>query len=208
MKLNLNIAFCMLLALPLFFTSCSKTGPAGATGPAGPQGPAGAAGAAGTAGATGAQGAPGTANVIYSAWLDVTFQPGDTATNRTTGKLDTLNYNAFIPAPQLVDSILNKGSIKVYWNAGSETDTSGSFVVALPFNDLLLSGILTNTYFSNKTISLVSNADLSTYTQNGNKYFQFRYVLIPGGTAAGRNPKGAINWNNYAEVKKYLGLKD
>lgn len=206
MKFNFSTSLYLLLALPLFFASCSKTGPTGPAGAQGPAGPTGAAGAAGTAGTQGTQGNPGTANVIYSAWLDVAFQP-DTATNPTTGKLDTLNYSAFIPAPQLVDSILNKGAIKVYWNAGSETDTSGSFVVALPFNDLLLSGILTNIYFSNNTISLVSNADLTTYTQNGNKYSQFRYVLIPGGTAAGRKPNG-VNWNNYAEVKKYLGLKD
>lgn len=205
MKFTFKTPFYLLVALPLFFASCTKEGPAG---PAGPQGPAGPTGAAGAAGAQGAQGEPGTANVIYSAWLDVAYQPGDTATNPTTGKLDTLNYRALIPAPQLVDSILNTGSIKVYWNAGSETDTSGSFVVALPFNDLLVSGILTNVYFSNGAISLVSNADLTTYTENGNRYSQFRYVLIPGGTAAGRNAKGTINWNNYAQVKKYLGLKD
>lgn len=206
MKFNLfRTSYCLLLALPLFFASCSKEGPAGPQGPAGPAGPTGAAGAAGT---QGAQGNPGTANVIYSNWLDVGFR-ADTATNTTTGRLDTLGYSATIPALQLVDSILDKGDIKVYWNAGSETDTSGSFVLALPFNDLLVSGILTNVYFSRNTISLYANADLSTYTENGNRYSQFRYILIPGGTAAGRKPNGSVvNWNNYAEVKQYLGMKD
>jgi hypothetical protein len=122
--------------------------------------------------------------------------------------LDTLAYDANIPAPQLVDSILNGGEIKVYWNAGSAADTSGSFVVALPFNDLLISGIFTNVYFSRNTISLVSNSDLTTYTKTGGKFSQFRYIIIPGGVAAGRKPTGTVDWNNYAQVKKYLGLKD
>ena len=34
----------------------------------------------------------------------------------------------------------------------------------------------------------------------------FRYILIPGGTTA-RTAK-IIDWNNYAAVKAYLGLKD
>lgn len=202
MKFNFKVSFYLLLAVPLFLASCSKEGPAGAQGPAGPAGPTGAAGAAG---AQGAPGEPGSANVIYSAWLDVTFGT-DTASSATG--LDTLGWFSDIPAPQLVDSILNSAEIKVYWNAGSSTDTSTSLIVALPFNDFLISGILTNVYFSSNTISLYSNADLSTYTQNGNKYSQFRYILIPGGTAAGRKPTAGVNWNNYAEVKKYLGLKD
>ena len=39
---------------------------------------------------------------------------------------------------------------------------------------------------------------------NGNQVFQYRYILIPGGKAA----RSAIDWNNYAAVKKYLNLKD
>lgn len=205
MKFNFSTSLYLLLALPLFFSSCSKTGPTGPAGAQGPAGPTGAAGAAGTAGATGAQGNTGTANVIYSNWLDVAFQ-ADTATNPTTGVLDTLGYSAGIPAPQLVDSILNKGEVKVYLNLyNSDTAT----IVALPFTTSLR-GILINPYFSNGLISLGANADASTYLdpRDGKKYLQYRYVLIPGGTAAGRNPKGTINWNNYAEVKKYLGLKD
>ncbi|MEJ7680561.1 MAG: hypothetical protein WKG06_22450 [Segetibacter sp.] len=69
------------------------------------------------------------------------------------------------------------------------------------------SGVLINPLFSTGLISLSSNVDASTVTENGKKYLQYRYVLIPGGTAAGRKPNG-INWNNYEEVKKYLGLKD
>lgn len=193
MKFTFKTPFYLFLALPLFFASCTKEGPAG---PAGPQGPAGPTGTAGAAGAQGAQGEPGTANVIYSAWLDVTFEGTD-----TTG------WFADIPAPQLSDSILNTGTMKVYANFGSDSANS-QFIVTLPVTTELFTGVTMQPYFSNQLISLVSTANLSTVTDNGYKYFQYRYVLIPGGTAAARNAKGTVNWNNYAEVKKYLGLKD
>lgn len=192
MKFNFSTPFYLLLAVPLFFASCAKEGPAG---PEGPQGPAGPTGAAGVAGAQGAQGEPGTANVIYSAWLDVTYQGTD-----STG------WVAEIPAPQLVDSILNSGTMKVYLNAGSDSANS-QFIVPLPIYDLFVVSALVNPYFSNQSITLVSTANLSTVTDNGNRYQQYRYILIPGGTAAGRNTKG-VDWNDYKQVKQYLGLKD
>src|SRR5215217_3270814 len=64
------------LIVVTFFVACQK----GDTGPAGPAGPAGAAGANGAngpQGPAGPQGDPGTANVIYSDWLDVTFEGSD-----------------------------------------------------------------------------------------------------------------------------------
>ncbi len=205
MKFNFSTSLYLLLALPLFFSSCSKDGPTGPAGPQGPAGPTGAAGAAGTAGTAGAQGAPGTANVIYSNWLDVAYQ-ADTATNPTTGKIDTFSYSAVIPAPQLVDSILNKGEIKVYFNAGS--DSAGSQAIfPLPIYEAFYFGIIINTFYAPQSITLTATGNASSFTNNGNHYFQYRYILIPGGTAAGRKPNG-VNWNNYAEVKKYLGLKD
>lgn len=201
MKFTFKTPFYLLLALPLFFASCTKEGPAG---PAGPQGPAGPTGAAGAAGAQGAQGEPGAANVIYSDWLDVTFSP---QTDTTGGRLDTLGWSAEIPAPQLVDSILNKGVVKVYLNLGN-SDSASAVVVALPF--ITSDGALINPFYFPGTIALDANIDASTYTDpsDSKKYLQYRYILIPGGTAAGRKPNVGIHWDNYAEVKKYLGLKD
>lgn len=200
MKFNLfRTSYCLLLALPLLIVSCTKEGPTGPAGPAGAQGPAGPAGAAGAPGAPGTKGDPGTANVIYSDWLDVTFEGSD-----TTG------WFADIPAPQLVDSILNRGEIKVYANFGSDS-ANNQAVVALPitYELLVTGGAIVHPYFQNQLITILSTVNLSTVTDNGNKYFQFRYILIPGGTAAGRKPNGTVvNWNNYAEVKQYLGLKD
>src|SRR5436305_11781768 len=118
----------LILATALAIASCSK-GPKGDTGPAGPQGPAGAAGAAGSPGATGAT---GTANVIYSNWLNVKF----------TGT-DTTGWFANITATQLVDSIVNKGDIKVFLNVGSDS-ADNQLVFPLPITDILITGAIIN----------------------------------------------------------------
>lgn len=200
MKHKLAPFYCtVIFAIAILFTSCTKEGPAGATGPAGPAGPTGAAGAPGVPGAPGtpgAPGAPGTANVVYSAWLNVTFKGAD-----STG------WEAEVPAPQLVDSILNRGEIKVYCNLGSDS-TNAKFVVPLPMFDLFLFGRLVtmNPYFSNQAITLISNVNLSSQKIRNFNYLQYRYILIPGGKAA-RLASG-INWDKYDEVKKYLRLND
>lgn len=194
----------LLLVLTIFFTSCTKEGPIGPAGAAGPAGPAGPAGAAGPAGLPGAPGAPGTANVIYSAWLDVQF---GLMVDTTGGKKDTIGTIATIPAPLLVDSILSKGEIKVYLNLGSAATPN---VVPLPYFDPLYfrpRSLIINPDFSIGSIGLSSNLNASTFTNNGVKYFQYRYILIPGGKAAGRYANG-IDWNDYTQVKKYLRLKD
>ena len=197
MKLKIfAIPYCLVIAALLIFSSCKK----GDTGPAGPAGPAGAQGPAGAAGLPGAAGPAGTANVIYSEWLDVTFDGSD-----TTG------WAAEIDAPKLVDSILNKGEIKVFWNIGSDS-TGSQFITPLPITDFFLSStdiVTVSTFFSPQSILILSNLDLSSFVDNGNNYFQFRYVLIPGGTAGRTAPGGkTIDWNNYKEVQAYLGLKD
>lgn len=169
---------------------CSKdgdAGPAGAAGPAGPAGPAGAAGVPGT------QGAPGTANVIYSAWIDTAnFRPD---TIMTGPVIDTVGFFANISAPKLDLDMLNKGEIKVYVNLGSDDDP---VVFPLPFNG----SVFMDPVFFLNGIQIYSNIDLTGLVP-------FRYVLIPGGTAARAAAGGkTVDWNNYKEVQQYLGLKD
>ncbi len=194
-KLTLQIATVVLLAVTVTISSCSKEGPMGATGPQGPTGPAGAQGASGP------QGEPGTANVIYSEWLDVTFEP---ATDNNSG--DTVIWFAEIPAPQLDVAMLTNGEIKVYFNGGAPDDPA---VFPLPlFDAYALTGVQNiNVYFTNGFITLYSTDDASTFTDQGVKVWQYRYILIPGETAAGRK-KATIDWNDYNAVKKYLNLKD
>lgn len=185
MRKNLRLLlYISSVVLAIGVVSCSKegpTGPAGATGPAGPQGPGGAQGPAGQ---------PGTANVIYSDWIDTTTWNADTVHNGAT--IDTLGFFADIDVPALDTNILNHGEIKVYVNVS--TDPTFPIVFPVPFNN---GSVFIDPIFAPNIIELSSNSDLTG--------LPFRYILIPGGTHA-RTAK--INWNNYNEVKAYLGLKD
>lgn len=175
----------LLLTVILVFSYCSKDPEAGPQGPAGPAGPAGPVGPQGPKGDT------GVANVIYSNWLDVSYQE-DTDNPGT--------WLAQINAPKLTNDIINKGEIKVYWNLGSAADP---LVVPIPYFD---GGTIINPLYDVGAIYLLTNAgDVGTATSGGVKFQQYRYILIPG-VVPGR--MATVNWNNYEEVKKYLGLKD
>jgi hypothetical protein len=197
MKSRYDFLYIFFLASVLLMASCTKEGAVGPEGPAGPQGANGANGAPGATGATGATGASGTANIIYSAWIDVAYDPANA---------DSSIWIAEITAPKLVDSIVNKGAIKVYLNIGSDS-TNNQFVTPLPVYEPFLVGAIINPYFSRQAITLIASGDVGSYTVRGYHYFQYRYVLIPGGTPSGRGVK-TVNWNDYNEVKAYLGLTD
>ena len=191
----------LFLAVIVFFSYCGKDG---ATGPAGPTGPAGTAGPAGTPGTQGPQGPKGdtgTANVIYSAWLDVKYSP-DTV-HLPGGVIDTGGYFANVTAAKLTNAILNTGEIKVYINVGTPTQ---QVVLPLPYFDIYTSVNINPAFFLQR-IQLYSNADISSFTDGtGAKRYQYRYVLIPGAVPGQKAPK--VNWNNYDEVKSYLGLSN
>lgn len=178
----------LLLSAALLVAACKK----GDTGPAGEKGEKGDPGATGTTGATGKT---GTANVIYSAWQDVTFSLVDSFTAVGT-----------ITAPKIVDSIIQKGEVKVFWNVNT---ASSPTIVALPYHDngvvFGISDLANIPLIKAGTISLYSNYNLSSRTnQSGEKVFQYRYLIIPGGVSA----RSAVNWNDYNQVKSYLGLND
>ena len=179
----------VVLFIALSVTACKK----GDTGPAGEKGDKGDAGAAGPAGATGKT---GTANIIYSPWTDVTFNAVDTS------------FEASIDAPKIVDSIIQKGEVKVYWNINT---ASAPAIVSLPYQDNgLIFGakdffafpiIQSGTIFIESTYNICTRPS----TQDPNdKVWQFRYIIIPGGVGA----RSAVNWNDYKQVQSYLGLKD
>jgi hypothetical protein len=176
-----------LLAASLLIGACKKGDP----GPQGEKGDKGDAGATGATGATGSKGEAGTANVLYSDWLDVGFAQDPNGVFFTQ-----------IEEDKLTEDILSKGEIKVYINAGTVAE---KVVFALP----LLSGTLQITpVYAPGVIELDATKNVSTVvnTQTGEKSRQYRYVLIPGGAHVRMNKQ--INWNNYEEVKTYLGLKD
>ena len=184
---SLHHLFYYMLAVALMTTACKK----GDDGPKGEKGDKGDAGAQGTPGSKGDKGDPGTANVSYSAWLDLAF-----AKDSASG-----DFFAQIKEAKVTDNLLSTGEIKVFVNLG----TPATKVVApLPFVDVV-DGVQINPLFAVGIIQIGANGNASTVVdQNGNKRRQYRYVLIPGGTAVRRN----VNWNNYEEVKALLGLKD
>lgn len=185
-QMSCGISYALVLSVVFALASCSKDGDPGPAGPAGPGGPAGPAGPQGPKGDT------GTANVIYSGWLDVAYQKA----------ADSVTWIAEVDAPKLSNDILSKGEVKAYVNLG----TAAQPVIApLPYFD---GDYIINVRLVEETIALISNANLSTITDEdtGEKYQQVRYVLIPGGTAA-RQAAG-IDWNDYQQVKKHLNLKD
>lgn len=198
MKLkSLFPAAMLLMATSFLVASCGKDGSQGPAGPAGAQGPAGTNGTNGT---NGAKGDPGTANVIYSAWTDVSFLPDTLHTSG--GGIDTIGYYANIDAPKLTQDILTSGDMHVYVNINTADDPT---VVPLPYADE--TGVVIRYVAFLNTFQIYSNIDPSTVQDNaGVKYQQYRYVLVPGGTAA--RVKNAVDWSNYAAVKAYLGLKN
>ena len=185
MKKAINIILYTLCVTTMFFLVSCEKGEDGAQGPAGPAGAPGPAGPAGPA---------GTANVIYSNWIDTAdFLP---ITTTSGGITDTLGYFGDISAPKLTQDIFDKGEIKVYVKAGTNTpDPADDVVFPIPYNDGL---IFIDPVYAVGLIELTSNAELDDVP--------FRYILIPGGEAA-RSPK-SIDWNDYKQVQQYLGLKD
>lgn len=185
--------YALLLCGICFFGACSKDGEAG------PKGDTGAAGPAGPKGDAGENG-PG---IIYSDWLDVDFEAvKEESDENDNGKLDTLFFGAGIEAAKLTDEILSTGDVKVFVNLGSSDEKE---IVALPYNVPFYGATITPS-FSEQLITLIASAPASTFEEDGAKYLQYRYVLIPGSEEA-RKAAG-IDWNNYKEVKAYLKLKD
>ena len=94
--------------------------------------------------------------------------------------------------------------MKVYMHWGTQAAPD---VAPLPILDPFFTGVIINPEFLLQKIDLYSNFDASTFTDSGQKYLQYRYILIPG-SVAGRLSKPAVDWNNYNAVKEYLGLTD
>lgn len=181
-QLGLHYFFYYLLAAALMLGACKK-------GDTGPQGEKGDTGAAGPAGSKGDQ---GTANVLYSNWLDLAYTA------------DAVNggFYADISAPKITDDLLSTGEIKVFVNLGTSKD---KVITVLPFSHGTTQ--ITPLFFTGG-IQLDATVDASTAIDrtSGLKVNQYRYMLIPGGATL-RMEKN-IDWNNYEEVKAYLGLKD
>lgn len=182
------LSLLLLVAWGTLFVGCE--GPQGPEGPAGPAGPTGPQGVSGVAGATGPQGASGvagpqgpagTANVIYSPWAPVNFTGSGTL------------YVGTITAPQLTQTILDRGDIRVYWQESGR-------VITLPYSE-----VIGGTTYTVHQRLYVGRIELRASYPLGSQ--QMRYVLIPGGVPTGGR-LATINWDDYNEVKQVLNLPD
>lgn len=194
-KMPFTLSSGVLLAVILMFSYCSKDGD---TGPVGPAGPSGTPGPAGGPGAQGPKGDTGTANVIYSAWLDVAY---GLFVDSSSIPFDSI-YVATVPAPKLSNAILTSGEIKMYINLNSSAQPE---IFPIPFFNVF-TGLSISPLFYLQNIELVSNANVGTLTSGGVKFQQYRYILIPGTVPGQKRPN--VDWNNYSEVQKYLGISN
>lgn len=185
---SLHHFFYYMLAVALTVTACKKGDP----GPQGEKGDKGDPGATGAPGATGTKGDPGTANVMYSDWIDLAY-----SLDQASGI-----YFTQIDETRLTDEMLTTGEVKVYINLGSAAEKA---VAALPYRS---GNAQITPFFLDQLIEIHSTVNASTATDptTGVKFRQYRYVIIPGGVNIRAEKK--VDWNNYAEVKAYLGLKD
>lgn len=217
-----SVAIASLFLSVLLFSACKKgdtgaVGPQGIQGPSGPQGsqgiigpsgPVGATGATGITGATGAIGATGAAgslaNVVYSSWQTITNW-GDT-TGLYAGGLNTggaAGRRGFVATNSVTPLVMNQGVVVSFFK-----QTLAASVSSLP---TVLSG--TAVYWSitldqalspGRVTYFASRPELGTWTVAENARFQnsqFRYVIIPGGTAGGRFTSGPAAGYTFSQIK-------
>lgn len=178
---------CYLTLSVLLLVACSKDGDQGPVGPQGPQGVQGESGPAGSDGQDGADGvdgvdgedgATGTANVIFSEWIDSTFD------NNIAASGAGIN----IEAELLTQEIIDDGIVMVY--ARNEEFLTGNDVFPLP-------QIISNRQhaFRLEEVGTIRITILSLDGSSiGSPFFEsYRYVLIPGGqTTEGNDGPGGI----------------
>jgi len=171
-------------------------------GPKGPKGDQGAQGPQGPKGDQGPQGKPGTANVIYSDWI----QPSSWSKGDDFGDM----YRYFIiEADSLTQDVLDQGAVRVYWDpAGSDR------IYPLPSPKDGAPGNAFSYYYKLKVdtvrIEYYDPDNPSTVPYAITTDNRFRYVIIPGGQAAGTSAPKVEELKNmsYKELKKRLNIPD
>lgn len=145
-------------------------------GPAGPQGPA------------------GTANVIYSTWKYAT------SFNDTTIDNSALKAG-YVAAPSLSTTILNSGTVIVYFTYGG-----GTFVLPYTSNAGGKPNTISFTPMFNKILITRFTHDNSNSVALST-LLQYRYVIIPGGVSGGRQAAHP-DYSDYTAVCRYYNIPE
>jgi hypothetical protein len=175
----------------------------GCEGPTGNDGPAGAQGPQGEVGPQGPQGPEGTANVIYSDWIGFDVSNWSEA-NSAFGQMRR-DYPVMETA--INDEILSMGTVAVYVRIPGNASIQDK-VFYLPWIYNLTKGVAQRLAFelSPQTINIYlhdlvdQSADPGTF---GN-VVEYRYVIIPGGTAA---KQVFANFSNYQETMEFYSIE-
>lgn len=167
-------------------SSCAEDG---APGDIGPPGPAGSQGEQGEQGPQGDQGEPGTANVTYSDWF--------TITQSDWSGIGSIKITEAIDAPEVTEEIIDKGVVLVYHQFNNQTRQ-------LPYS-YSPNGLHLVYLFVASSIT-IEGFHLNATTISNISPLKFRYVVIPGGTAAGG--RIGLDYSDYEEVKAYYGIPD
>ncbi len=202
---TIKLIFKLSVVLSIFIMACKgpagDTGPAGPAGPAGPQGAAGAAGANGAAGATGPAGKDGASaasNITTSAWQNVP---------KASWLLfpDSSAYYKIFKETAITQNVLDKGAVMVYFKGAN----AQNYILPLPY----LGSVFQISYVPSfdATNGGEIEIDFEPYVDISPADFQndlaFRYIIIKDLNLIGGRQK-AINWKDYEEVKRELGLKE
>lgn len=181
------------LALLVFFYACK--GPQGDVGPAGSQGATGATGTTGATGPQGASGVSGVTGMVASPWSATI-----TGKSWTQDPDDKTYFYLFFKPTGLTQAVIDRGLIMVYARYTADPTT----IYPLPsITDVGIEGFIPFTDKNEGFIQMYS--DFVTKTTPSADPSQYRWVFIPP-QPGGRLP--AIDWANYAEVKKALNLTD
>lgn len=168
-------------------------GPEGPTGPQGEPGPQGTAGSQGPQGEQGPPGEDGNANVIYSEWValsELEAASDTTVLGRTYRKFD-------IPAPELTQDIIDRGTILVYFKLSDAVfPLPSTFGGANPI-------YVTFSPFQPGVLSILSQ-NLDNTASGLNLGSEIRYILIPGGVTASKTKP--LDFKDYYSVMEYYGI--
>lgn len=192
-----------ILSISLIASCSGDDGKDGINGTNGTNGTNGIDGTNGTNGNTGPQGPAGTANVIYSAWIPANFPETGFTGITPTRKYMTIPFPTSIGVP---NDILEKYAVFMYFKGFGD----GSLYM-LPCNfrgaNFTVQPNLSFGFLITATSD--SAAPLSPYAIDPAYNNKFRYVLIPGGTLAGRGiTKSDCSKLSYHEICSMFNITE
>lgn len=197
MKKNNLRGFALTILSIALITTIGCEGPTGDTGPAGAQGPQG------EVGPQGPQGPAGTANVIYSEWIAFEASNWSDAYSR----FGQTRRDYPITETQITAEILSMGTVAVYVRI-PVNPTIEDQVFFLPWIYGLTKGIAQRLAFelSPETINIYFHdvVDQSVDPGSFGSGVEYRYVIIPGGTAA---KQVFPDFTNYHDTMNFYGIK-